>query len=102
VLRGISVVLLRKDISEWLQALETGAFAPQLSSARIRVEQSNYGTSTKLSAFAICTNPLAQEFHKSPHPPSRPSANCKSTRKAKEENKSGYDFTHNWTENGVR
>ena len=38
---GISVVLLRNDIREWLQALETGALAPQLSSARIRAEQSN-------------------------------------------------------------
>ncbi len=38
---GISVVLLCNDIREWLQALETGALVPQLSSARIRAEQSN-------------------------------------------------------------
>lgn len=38
---GISVVLLCNDIREWLQALETGALAPQLSFARIGAEQSN-------------------------------------------------------------
>jgi uncharacterized protein len=38
---GISVGLLCNDIREWLQALETGASAPQLSSARIRAELSN-------------------------------------------------------------
>jgi uncharacterized protein len=38
---GISVVLLCNDIREWLQALEAGAVAPQLSPARIRAEQSN-------------------------------------------------------------
>ena len=38
---GISVVLLCNDIREWLQALETGALAPQLGSPRIRAEQSN-------------------------------------------------------------
>jgi uncharacterized protein len=33
---GISVALLCNDIREWLQALEAGAPAPQLGSARIR------------------------------------------------------------------
>ena len=37
---GISVTLLCNDIREWLQALETGAPAPQLTSARIYAELS--------------------------------------------------------------
>ena len=32
---GISVTLLCNDIREWIQALETGVLAPQLSSVRI-------------------------------------------------------------------
>jgi predicted metal-dependent hydrolase len=32
---GISVILLRNDIREWLQALEAGEVASQLVSARI-------------------------------------------------------------------
>jgi hypothetical protein len=35
---GISITLLCNDIREWLQALETGAPAPQLTSARICAE----------------------------------------------------------------
>jgi len=35
---GISVDVLCDDIREWLQALDAGAPALQLSSARIRVE----------------------------------------------------------------
>jgi predicted metal-dependent hydrolase len=38
---GISVTLLCHDIREWLQALETGAPAPQLTSARIYAEPSS-------------------------------------------------------------
>ena len=37
---GISVTLLCNDIREWLQALETGAPAPPLTSARIYAELS--------------------------------------------------------------
>jgi len=37
---GISITLLCNDIREWLQALETGAPAPQLTSARIYAELS--------------------------------------------------------------
>jgi len=38
---GISVALLCNDIREWLQALETGVPAPQLSSVRICPELSS-------------------------------------------------------------
>jgi hypothetical protein len=38
---GISVTLLCNDIREWLQALETGAPTPQLTSARIYAELSS-------------------------------------------------------------
>jgi len=38
---GISVTLLCNDIREWLQALEMGAPAPQISSARICADLSN-------------------------------------------------------------
>ncbi|HTA86880.1 MAG TPA: DUF309 domain-containing protein [Silvibacterium sp.] len=37
---GISVTLLCNDIRKWLQALETGAPAPQLTCARIYAELS--------------------------------------------------------------
>src|SRR5580704_4946085 len=37
---GISITLLCNDIREWLQALETGAPAPPLTSARIYAELS--------------------------------------------------------------
>jgi hypothetical protein len=59
----------------------------------------NYSPST-IRSYTRTVAAFASYFHKSPHQPSRPSANCKSTRKAKQENKLGFDYTHNWTENG--
>jgi hypothetical protein len=59
----------------------------------------NYSPRT-IRSYTRTVAEFASYCHKSPDQLGCPPANRKSTRKAKQKNKSGYDFTHNWTENG--